>query len=101
MFEAVRIRQSGFPFRYTHHEFVWRYQCLLHGHNTRGMHDEDICTAIINAMGADWEDIQVRGSFFFFFFFFCVCYIRFANVCLPSLTRPRPNNPFCTIDRLV
>ena len=28
VFEAVKIRKSGFPFRYTHGRFASRYRCI-------------------------------------------------------------------------
>lgn len=36
VFEAVKIRKSGYPFRYSHKEFVKRYKCVYtHGQTTR------------------------------------------------------------------
>ena len=29
VFEAITIRKSGYPFRYTHHEFFQRYKCMV------------------------------------------------------------------------
>lgn len=66
VFEAIRIRQSGFPFRYTHSEFVRRYMCLSlkdHGWVRLSAQDnEALCRELLRITKQDFSQVQMGIS---------------------------------------
>jgi myosin-5 len=60
VFEAVQIRKSGFPFRYTHSDFRKRYQCVLGAGNRRTWpNDKQACLDLIAEMKQDVKQVQI------------------------------------------
>jgi myosin heavy subunit len=49
VFEAVRIRQSGFPFRHTHAAFLKRYRILMT--KPPGSNDRERCMGLLQHVG--------------------------------------------------
>lgn len=60
VFEAVKIRKSGFPFRYTHEMFCRRFKAVLP--KLRLNNFKDCASKLITAMGADLDAIQIGRS---------------------------------------
>jgi len=67
VFEAVKIRKAGYPFRYTHKEFFWRFSATMPEYRTR-FSDSDMignCRVLINNFGFDAkskQEIQIGRS---------------------------------------
>ena len=61
VFEAVKIRKSGFPFRYTHSDFVKRFKCIMPPKTT---FPSDIagCRTLIKEMGQTEDKVQIGKS---------------------------------------
>eukprot|EP00466_Bigelowiella_natans_P006255 jgi/Bigna1/140911/aug1.59_g15619 len=63
VFEAVKIRKAGYPFRYTHTEFFWRFSCTMP--ENRGKWGRDMignCTTLIKNFGLDTKVVQIGRS---------------------------------------
>jgi myosin heavy subunit len=61
VFEAVKIRKSGYPFRYTHVEFFKRFKCL----RPKEAWDKDAkknCAKLISLMQMDPAEVQIGQS---------------------------------------
>ena len=66
VFEAIRIRQQGYPFRYSHKEFVRRYKCLALKENgwlpLRSKTDKELCKELLAITKQDFSSIQIGVS---------------------------------------
>jgi hypothetical protein len=66
VFEAIRIRQSGFPFRYTHTEFIRRYMCLsLRDQGWLKLESRDeasTCKELLQISKQDFSQVQMGVS---------------------------------------
>jgi len=60
VFEAVKIRKSGFPFRYTHEQFVKRYRAINPYLDYQGFRDG--CSKFIQEMKLNPDVIQIGKS---------------------------------------
>eukprot|EP00743_Colponemidia_sp_Colp-15_P007995 GILK01008660.1.p1 GENE.GILK01008660.1~~GILK01008660.1.p1 ORF type:complete len:2044 (+),score=493.00 GILK01008660.1:237-6368(+) len=60
VFEAVTIRQKGFPFRLTHQKFIRRFRCLDPKANLRN--DKRSCETLLKRLEEDVSKIQVGLS---------------------------------------
>ncbi|KNC51726.1 myosin VIIA [Thecamonas trahens ATCC 50062] len=61
VFEAVEIRKKGFPFRYTHEEFMKRYGFL--GENIpRSAPFPDQCRQLLGQLRGDFSQIQIGST---------------------------------------
>jgi hypothetical protein len=58
VFEAVRIRKTGYPFRYTHKEFVQRYR-ILAPTACSGQDYKASCASLLGAVKGDVTDVQI------------------------------------------
>lgn len=63
VFEAISIRQQGFPFRYTHKEFVRRYKCLALKDEgwlpLSSKNDKDLCIELLKITKQDFSTVQI------------------------------------------
>ena len=60
VFEAVKIRRAGFPFRYSHKEFQLRFACTMPEMNGRWTRSHiDNCQTLISEFGLDTKKVQV------------------------------------------
>ncbi|ELR21237.1 myosin1, putative [Acanthamoeba castellanii str. Neff] len=60
VFEAVRIRQTGYPFRYSHENFLKRYGFLVKDiHKRYGPNLKQNCDLLLKSMKGDWSKVQV------------------------------------------
>merc|ERR550534_194145 len=66
VFEAVKIRKSGFPFRLKHKDFVERYKCLLEEARKRCKNGVDGCNDVIRYLKFNKEDIRMGRSMVFY-----------------------------------
>lgn len=66
VFEAVKIRKSGFPFRLKHKDFVVRYKCLLEEARKRCNNGVDGCNDIIRFLKFNKDDIRMGRSMVFY-----------------------------------
>merc|ERR1719193_249354 len=66
VFEAVKIRKSGFPFRLKHTEFVKRYKCLLEEVHKRCKNGVDGCNDVIRYLQLNKDDIRMGRSMVFY-----------------------------------
>jgi myosin heavy subunit len=62
VFEAVEIRRTGYPFRFTFRQFACRYQCINPHHNYRAKDDKDLCEEILQVSSQDFGDVQLGSS---------------------------------------
>uniref|UniRef100_A0A6V3LQ19 Myosin motor domain-containing protein n=2 Tax=Lotharella globosa TaxID=91324 RepID=A0A6V3LQ19_9EUKA len=67
VFEAVKIRKAGYPFRYTHKEFFWRFAATMPEHRQKFSPTDmiDNCRVLISNFGFDTktkQEIQVGRS---------------------------------------
>lgn len=62
VFEAVQIRKSGFPFRWTHKQFFWRFKCVMPRETkfTQSMVEND--KKLIAFMKQNTEEVQIGTS---------------------------------------
>ena len=59
VFEAVRIRQTGYPFRYSHKDFLKRYG-FMGGPSIRSISDpKQACRKLLASLKGDWTDVQI------------------------------------------
>jgi myosin heavy subunit len=59
VFEAVRIRQTGYPFRYSHENFLKRYGFLVKDiHKRYGPNLKQNCDLLLKSMKGDWAKVQ-------------------------------------------
>ncbi len=61
VFEAVKIRKQGFPFRYTHAEFVKRFKCIVSPKTVFRDFKAD-CKMLIETMKEDLTKVQIGKS---------------------------------------
>jgi hypothetical protein len=73
LFEAVKIRKQGYPFRLKHVHFYQRYFILVskqvRGHDTSGMNNKEKCKNLVRILGVDNEiihDCQVGKTMMFY-----------------------------------
>ena len=63
VFEAIKIRQQGFPFRYTFIEFMRRYKCLAMKDggwiSLKGKNDKDRIKEILDLTKQNFSDVQI------------------------------------------
>eukprot|EP00515_Schizochytrium_aggregatum_P020736 CAMPEP_0202100776 /NCGR_PEP_ID=MMETSP0965-20130614/3344_1 /ASSEMBLY_ACC=CAM_ASM_000507 /TAXON_ID=4773 /ORGANISM="Schizochytrium aggregatum, Strain ATCC28209" /LENGTH=679 /DNA_ID=CAMNT_0048669449 /DNA_START=1 /DNA_END=2037 /DNA_ORIENTATION=- len=61
VFEAVKIRKQGYPFRLTHRQFAFRYRCINQGHNYRAStrDDEAVCREVLKTARQDFSDVAI------------------------------------------
>ncbi|GMH64517.1 hypothetical protein TrLO_g13461 [Triparma laevis f. longispina] len=65
VFEAVKIRKSGFPFRLLHRAFVARYRCLAKGRTTipvKGGDDRELAQNIMGCLPQDFSNVQIGNT---------------------------------------
>jgi len=65
VFEAVKIRKSGFPFRLNHRAFVARYRCLTKGRTSlpvRGGDDRETTKKIMGCLPQDFSKVQIGNT---------------------------------------
>lgn len=62
VFEAVEIRRTGYPFRFTFRQFACRYQCVNPHHSYRAKDDKDLCEEIMQVSSQDFKDVQLGSS---------------------------------------
>ena len=65
VFEAVKIRKSGFPFRLLHRAFVARYRCLAKGRTqipVRGGDDRETAKKIMGCLSQDFSNVQIGNT---------------------------------------
>ena len=62
VFEAVRIRKAGFPFRLKHDNFATRYAVLFDEGKAPTGAVKERCTAIVNHMSLDKENVRMGTS---------------------------------------
>ncbi len=59
VFEAVRIRQTGYPFRYSHENFLKRYGFLVKDiHKRYGPNLKQNCDLLLKSMKGNWAKVQ-------------------------------------------
>jgi len=58
VFEAVKIRKTGFPFRLRHQEFVDRYKCILEEDGKRCGSGQRGCKDIVNHLKLNMDNIR-------------------------------------------
>ena len=58
VFEAVKIRKGGFPFRLKHQEFVDRYKCILEEANKSCGNGKKGCQDIVSFLNLKHENIR-------------------------------------------
>eukprot|EP00493_Phyllostaurus_siculus_P022310 UN22642 len=58
VFEAVKIRKSGYPYRLRHDEFVKRYKCILEEGNQRCGAGRKGCQDIVKFLNLNPENIK-------------------------------------------
>ena len=63
VFEAISIRQQGFPFRYTHQEFVRRYKCLALKDDgwlpLKSKNNKDLAVELLEITKQDFSSVQI------------------------------------------
>ena len=59
VFEAVKIRKQGFPFRLTHREFWLRYKCIMPRTHPWGKNMVQNCRFLIDEMKQDTSAVQI------------------------------------------
>lgn len=59
VFEAVQIRKSGFPFRYTHKGFAHRFKCVMKEKKDWSKNDIENCKTLIAFMKQNLTDVQI------------------------------------------
>jgi len=60
VFEAVKIRKAGYPFRYRHHEFFHRFSCTLPEYKGKWSNNHVAnCKDIITNLGLNTDLIQI------------------------------------------
>lgn len=65
VFEAVDIRKTGYPFRYTHKRFVYRYSCINPGHKYKtGIKSDyvDRAKEILDVSKQDFSNVQLGNT---------------------------------------
>ena len=65
VFEAVKIRKSGFPFRLLHRAFVARYRCLAKGRTqipVKGGDDRELAKKIMGCLPQDFSNVQIGNT---------------------------------------
>ncbi|GMI37880.1 hypothetical protein TeGR_g2408 [Tetraparma gracilis] len=65
VFEAVKIRKSGYPFRLLHRSFVARYRCLAKGRTqipVSGGDDRDTAKKIMGCLPQDFSSVQIGNT---------------------------------------
>ena len=65
VFEAVKIRKSGYPFRLSHRAFVARYRCLTKGRTqleVGGGNDRETAKKIMGCLPQDFSKVQIGNS---------------------------------------
>ena len=66
VFEAVKIRKSGFPFRLLHRSFAARYRCLAKGRATFGHvregDDRSLCVEIMKCLPQDFSRVRIGNT---------------------------------------
>lgn len=59
VFEAVRIRQTGYPFRYSHENFLKRYGFLVKDIQKQyGPNLKKNCELLLRSLRGDWSKVQ-------------------------------------------
>lgn len=62
VFEAVKIRQQGFPFRWTHDMFYKRYRCIARGrfldHVPSDVSWRDLATDLLEELSTKWSELR-------------------------------------------
>ena len=63
VFEAISIRQQGFPFRYSHTEFVRRYKCLALKDDgwidLKSKNNKEMCKELLDITKQDFSTVQI------------------------------------------
>ena len=62
VFEAVKIRKSGYPFRLVHRRFAARYKPLLPKAGPLAGNDREKCQTILKALNQDFADVKIGNS---------------------------------------
>jgi len=65
VFEAVKIRKSGFPFRLLHKSFVARYRCLAKGRTqipVSGGDDRETAKKIMGYLPQNFDEVQIGNT---------------------------------------
>jgi hypothetical protein len=62
VFEAVQIRQSGYPFRYTHEDFVKRYGFMAPSHKSIKGNVKGQCKAVLTELSGDFASCQIGNT---------------------------------------
>jgi hypothetical protein len=65
VFEAVKIRKSGYPFRLLHKSFVARYRCLAKGRTQipiSGGDDRDTAKKIMGCLPQNFSEVQIGNT---------------------------------------
>jgi len=62
VFEAVRIRKQGFPFRLPHQQFIDRYECIAPGVAGKAANLKKGCEAICSKLNLKKDNLRVGAS---------------------------------------
>ena len=70
VYDTVRIREGGYPFRISHKQFAYRFSCINRGHKYEPLDDDETlrwrnrCAEILNAHARDFnpEDIKIGNT---------------------------------------
>ncbi|KAH8053342.1 hypothetical protein JL722_9567 [Aureococcus anophagefferens] len=62
VFEAVKIRKSGYPFRLPHRRFAARYRPLVAAHSLGDGSDRDKCRALLKNLNQDFGAVKMGAT---------------------------------------